>query len=374
MGPPFDPASRSCGAIDWKFNEELDDRTRVVSRVLSTAGVEPVPPTTTVATAVARASRRRRPALRRIGALGGRLVVVIFVVSVLVFLMLDLLPGDRIDSLVPPGATDEQREALAEALGLNDPLPVRFVGWLGGVLTGDFGASTSGLPVELLILQRLPVTLELAFGATIVSLLVAVPIAMLSAYRPGRVVDRVTSVFTSFFLSTPGFLLALLLVLVFAVWLKLLPISSWVPWSEGAGPHLRSVVLPIATLACLEASTFIRVLRHDLVGVLKEDYVLSARARGIRTRSLLIVHALRPAGFSLLTVLGVSLGRLLGGAVIVEVIFSLPGLGSLVIRSIENRDFLVVQGAVLVIAVGYVVINAIVDASYRLLDPRVGGH
>ncbi|AYJ48312.1 ABC transporter permease [Rhodococcus sp. P1Y] len=300
------------------------------------------------------------------------LVTVLFLVSLATFLLLELVPGDPVDGLLPDGATDEMRAAATVRFGLDGSLPERYLAWLWSALHGDLGRSMiSDIPVTEAILDRLAVTLELAATSIVVALLIAVPVGVYSAYRSGGVVDRIVTVLCSVTLSIPSFLLGVLLVFIFAVSLGAFPVTGWTPLSAGLVPHLQSLVLPVTTLAALEAVAFIRLLRNDMVSTLQQDFVLSARARGLPIRRILFGHALRPSGFSLLTVMGVALGRLIGGTVIVESIFSLPGLGSLVITSITGRDLFMIQGIVLVVAVGYVLINALVDIAYPLLDPRV---
>ncbi|WP_459546406.1 ABC transporter permease [Nocardia sp. X0981] len=291
-----------------------------------------------------------------------KLAAVLLLVSISTFLLLEMTPGDPLATLLPEGATPEMRAAAAERFGLDGPLPERYVEWLGSALQGDLGRSMQ---------SQLPVTVELAGLSILVALLVAVPVGVWAGYRPGGIADRVTTFLCSVTLSIPSFLLGVLLVFVFAVTLQALPVLVWTPLSEGLGRHLSGLILPVATLAAIEAVAFIRLLRNDMVATLQQDFVLSARARGIPTARILFVHALRPSAFSLLTVLGVSMGRLIGGTVIVESLFALPGLGSLVLTAINSRDYLLVQGIVLVVAVGYVLINALVDLAYPVLDPRV---
>ncbi|WP_258195571.1 ABC transporter permease [Rhodococcus sp. OK519] len=301
-----------------------------------------------------------------------KLVVVLFLVSVVTFLLLEMIPGDPLAAMLPEGATPEMRAAAAERFGLDGPLVQRYLEWVGNALHGDLGRSMqSQVPVTDAILDRLPVTLQLAGLSIVVALLIAMPIGIYSGYRPGGIVDRFATFVCSVTLSIPSFLLGVLLVFVFAVTLHALPVTGWTPLSAGLVPHLRGLVLPVMTLASIEAVAFIRLLRNDMVATLQQDFVLSARARGIPTTKILTVHALRPSAFSLVTVLGVSLGRLIGGTVIVESLFALPGLGSLVVTAINGRDFLLVQGIVLVVAVAYVLLNTLVDLTYPLLDPRV---
>ena len=310
--------------------------------------------------------------LQRTGARLIKLLLVLLLVSMAAFALLELAPGSPLDMLLPEGTSDEVRAQVADSYGLNDPMVVRYVTWLGNVLQGDLGRSIqTNVPVSQAIAERLPVTVELAAFATILALAVAVPLGVYCGYRPGSRVDRFVTTISSGILSIPNFLLALVLIYVFAVSLGMFPVTGWTPWSEGVGPHLQSIALPVVALALAEVVSFQRLLRGDMATTLQQDFVMSAKSRGIPLRRILFGHALRPSSFSLITVLGVSLGRLIGGTVIIESLFSLPGLGTLVINSVSARDFVTVQGIVLVIATVYVVLNALVDLAYPLLDPRV---
>ncbi|MBM4468562.1 ABC transporter permease subunit [Rhodococcus hoagii] len=319
-----------------------------------------------------RRSNAARVRTRRVSVAAAKLIAVLTLVSVVTFLLLEMIPGDPLAAMLPEGASPEMRAAAAERFGLDGPLVQRYLEWVGNALQGDLGRSMqTQVPVIDAIVERLPVTLELAGLSILVALLIALPLGVYSGYRPGGIADRIVTLVCSVTLSIPSFLLGVLLVFVFAVTLHALPVTGWTPLSAGLVPHLRSLVLPVATLAAIEAVAFIRLLRNDMAATLQQDFVLSARARGISTPRILVVHALRPSAFSLVTVLGVSLGRLIGGTVIVETLFSLPGLGSLVVTAINGRDYLLVQGIVLVVAVAYVLLNSLVDLAYPLLDPRV---
>ncbi|MGI9210064.1 MAG: ABC transporter permease, partial [Rhodococcus sp. (in: high G+C Gram-positive bacteria)] len=296
----------------------------------------------------------------------------IWMVSVAVFLLLELIPGDPVDSLVPPGASDEMRDIARASYGLDDPLMERYLSWIGGVLQGDFGRSfTTQTDVLASIAERAPVSLELAILSMFVALAVSIPVGVWSAYRPGGRLDRVATALTSATLAVPSFVLGILLVFVFGVQLGLLPTLGWVPFSEDPVEHLSHIALPVLTLAAGECVLFTRLLKGDMMATLQQDHVLSARARGLPTSRILVRHALRQSSFSLVTVSGVVIGRLIGGTVIVELIFSLPGMGSLVVNSILSRDFIVVQAVVLLSALLYLSINTVVDLAYPLLDPRV---
>ena len=373
--------------------------------------------------------------LRTIGQKLLHLVPVLFLVSLATFFMLELIPGDPAAVVLGPDGTPEQYEQLREEMGLNEPVLERYVGWLGDTVRGDLGRSL--VPpvqdVREMIQSRLPVTLELAGLAIVMSLALAVPVALYAAYRAGYRFDRTANSFAFGAISVPSFLAALLLVffLVFhpdiikwlvvaaglglTAWLvqrtvklaqeypsgqgrtrylalglggafavllvSLFLLGNWPEFprqgfvrltsDEGIGANLRHAFLPALTLALTEAAVFMRLLRGDLISTLQDDFILSAKAKGMPVWRILVRDALRPSSFSLITVAGVALGRLIGGTVIVETIFNLPGMGTMIVDAIGAHDFRVVQAGVLVIAVFYVMLNAIIDISYAYLDPRI---
>jgi len=311
-------------------------------------------------------------ALRRRAGSVARFVLLVFLVTVATFLLLELIPGSPIDALLPQDATPEQIAAAREQYGLDQPIWARYLTWISSVLQGDFGRSyQTGLSVAEQIAERAPVSLELAFLAVFVALAISIPVGVWSAYRPGGLIDRVSTFVISATLATPAFVLGILLVYVFAVQMKILPLLGWTPFSEDPVEHIQRLVLPVLTLAAGECVLFTRLLKGDMMATLQQDHVLSARARGLPTWRILLRHALRQSSFSLVTVSGVVIGRLIGGTVLVEAIFSLPGMGTLVINAIHSRDYLIVQAVVLLTAVLYLLINTLVDLTYPLLDPRV---
>jgi peptide/nickel transport system permease protein len=301
-----------------------------------------------------------------------RFFLLLFLVTVAVFLLLELIPGSPIDAILPPDATPEQIAAAREQYGLDQPIWERYLSWIGGVLQGDFGRSyQTGLSVAETIAERAPVSLELAFLSILVALAISIPVGVWSAYRPGGLLDRVSTFLISATLATPAFVLGILLVYLFGVQLGVLPILGWTPFSEDPVEHIQRLILPVLTLAAGECVLFTRLLKGDMMATLQQDHVLSARARGLPTWRILLRHALRQSSFSLVTVSGVVIGRLIGGTVLVEAIFSLPGMGTMVITAIHSRDYIVVQAMVLLTAVIYLLINTAVDLTYPLLDPRV---
>ena len=302
----------------------------------------------------------------------GRFMLLLFMVTVAVFLLLEMIPGDPVDALLPEGASPEQIAAANEQYGFDKPLAERYLDWLSGILHGDFGTSfQTGIPVWDSLVERAPVSFELAFWAILLALAIAIPVGVWSAYRPFGVVDRIATVVTSGLLATPSFVLGIVLVYVFAVSLKVFPTMGWVPFSEDPVAHFQALVLPVITLAASELVLFIRVLKSDMIATLQQDHVLSARARGLPTWHIITWHSLRQSSFSLVTVSGMVIGRLIGGTVLVEAIFSLPGIGTMVLTAINSRDYIVVQAVVLLSAVVYLLVNGLVDVAYPLLDPRV---
>jgi peptide/nickel transport system permease protein len=300
------------------------------------------------------------------------LVIVILLVSLMTLWLLQLLPGGPADAMLGANATPEQVAQVEQTLHLDEPFVQQYGRWLGGIVTFDLGESiATHEQITTVIGARVGVTLELASLTLIISLLIAVPASAYAGYRKGGWFDRILVFFGSLFMSVPSFLAALLLVYFLAVVLGWFPVNGWVPIGDGLGEHIKHLALPLITLCLVQIGLFVRVLRNDVVATMQENYVLAVRARGLPMRKILPRHVLKPSALPLVTVAGVSLGQLVGGAVIVETIFGLPGLGNLALTAINNRDFIVLRGAILVISVGYVLINALVDVVYPLLDPRV---
>jgi peptide/nickel transport system permease protein len=300
------------------------------------------------------------------------LLLVLLAVTFFSFLLINLLPEDPTTAILGPGATEESKAQLREDLGLDDPLPVRYVNWLGDSLSGDLGKSyLTNQPVAEAIRERLPLSVELVIYSQLLALVIAIPCGIIAAQRSNGVFDKATT-FSSFgLLSIPNFVLAIVLIFIFAVKLDWLPATFSTRFTEDPLLNLKELFLPAVTLAAAELAVYIRLLRTDMLATLQEDYIAVAKAKGMPTRRILLRHAFRPSVFSLVTVAGLNFGRLIGGALIVEIIFAIPGIGSYTVESIYRRDYLAVQGAVVVIAVGYVLINFLVDILYAVLDPRV---
>ena len=309
--------------------------------------------------------------MRYIGTKIVQLVAVLLVVTFLTFLLINLLPGGP-ETVVSFGATEEQVQEFRDKYALDDPLLQRYGVWLGNAGTGDLGDSyVKNLPVAELIGQRITPSLQLMLYATVLALAVAIPLGVLGAYKQNSLFDRIINTTAFGFLSVPNFILAVLLVFFFAIRLGWLPATGYTPLGENVGDHFRGMVLPSFSLAAGQIAVYMRLLRTDMIATLQEDFIGVARAKGMPTRRILLRHALRPSSFSLLTVAAINVGQLIGGTLVIERIFAIAGLGSLIIESIFQRDYLVVQGAVVLIAVAFVTVNFLVDILYAIIDPRI---
>ncbi|MGY4496792.1 peptide/nickel transport system permease protein [Bradyrhizobium sp. GM24.11] len=297
---------------------------------------------------------------------------VLLAVSLLTFLIASLLPGDLAFVILGDQATPENVAALRHEMGLDQPLWWRYLSWLGHVLQGDLGRSfRTGQTVLQAVSERIPVSLELMLMAEFIGLLIGVPLAIACAARAGGAFDRFMTGSAFAMLSMPSFLMAILLIYLFAVELHWLPATGYVPFTEAPLANLRFFVLPALTLALAEWPGIMRVLRSDMIATLQEDYIALAKAKGLKPSRILFVHALKPSSLTLVTVTGINIGRLLGGTLIVESIFALPGIGRLLVGAIYTRDLVILQGVVLLVACGFVIVNFIVDMLYAVLDPRI---
>ena len=310
--------------------------------------------------------------------LGRRLLATIpllFLVSLVVFALVHALPGDPAVLFLGEEADPETLARFRVRLGLDRPLVAQYAAWLGRALRGDLGRSLrTNQPVAEAILERLPVTLELLVAALSVSLAIAIPMGIVSAVKRNSGVDLVSTVFALVGFAMPGFWLGIILIYVFALLLRWLPPSGWVPLPASVPQNLLSLVLPAFTLGTALAALVTRQLRSGMLEVLRQDYVRTAQAKGLSERQVVGKHALKNALISVVTVVGLQLGGLLGNTIITETLFALPGVGRLMIDAIFSRDFFVVQGVILFLAVGYVLSNLLVDALYSYLDPRIRLH
>ena len=300
------------------------------------------------------------------------LVATLGFVSVLVFTAIRVLPGDPVLVMAGPEANPEVVARLRQAMGLDRPLPVQYVEWLGGALRGQLGVSLQyDVPVGALILSRLPVTLPLTALAACFTVLVALPLGVYAAVRAGRPGDYLTMVIAQLGLAVPSFWAGLLLILLFSVHLGWFRSGGFEGWSQGVWPAARALLLPAVALGLFQAAVLVRATRSSLLEVLGEDYVRTARAKGVREALVVVRHGLRNALIPVVTVAGVQLGQLLAGSIILESVFALPGLGRLALGAISARDLPVVQGVTLFVASCIVTINFVVDLSYAWLDPRI---
>lgn len=299
-------------------------------------------------------------------------IPILFLVSIMTFSLIHMIPGDPARVILGQEATPETYEALRKELGLDQPIVMQYLGWMGKVLQGDLGLSiTDRVPVIDLIAQRLPATVELTVGTFLVALLIAFPAGILAAVRRGTWIDY-TSTFTALGgMSIPSFWLALMMIIFFAVEHQWLPSSGYVPFSENPWQNMMAMILPCLATGLRESAVLMRMLRSSLLEVVNMDFVRTAKAKGLNEVRTILGHALRNALIPVVTTSGIMIAGLLGGLVITESIFSIPGFGRLIVESVFKRDYVTVQGAILVSAVLVVVVNLFVDLLYAVIDPRI---
>lgn len=299
-------------------------------------------------------------------------IPVLLIVSIVIFLIIHITPGNPASVILGEEATPAQIAELEESLGLNLPIHQQYISWITGVFQGDLGTSFfMKEPVTYSISTHIIPTLSLAIFAQIIALLIAIPIGVLAANKRGSLTDSSMMIFALLGMSIPSFLLALLLVLLFGVELGWLPVAGFRPLSEGLWIHLQYLILPAISLGAIQAALIARMTRSSMLEVLNMNFIKSARAKGVKNFSLTLKHAFRNALLPILTVVGQSFGTLITGAVVTETIFNIPGIGQLIINSVERRDFAVIQGVVLFITVNYIFLNLIIDILYGMIDPRV---
>lgn len=295
-------------------------------------------------------------------------------ISILVFGAMRLIPGNFVDVLigVGPDVSQEQRDNIARSYGLDKPVPVQYLLWLGNTLSGDMGTSLrSGEPVASEIIKRLPVTLELAGLATIASLMLAIPAGIASAITRGRLADSVLRIVALIGLSVPNFLIATMLVLFVSTKWSFFSTTGYVPISDGLGANLKSLALPTISLGALLAASIMRMTRSSVLEELGKEYLTVARAKGLGERAIVIGHAVRNALVPVITVVGIQTGYMLGGTVIIEQVFAIPGIGRLALDAVSQRDYPLVQGTTLFIAAAFVLMNLLTDVIYSIVDPRI---
>ncbi len=299
-------------------------------------------------------------------------VLVMALVGVFIFLLLHLSPGDPAAIIAGDNATDDQIKGIRKQLGLDDPLIVQFWRWASRVVQGDLGISIfSNTPVATLIGQRIWPTLSLATTTMLLAALLAISAGVLAAWKVGTWVDRLVMVLSVVSFSVPVFVVGYLLIYVFSINLRWLPVQGYTPIAEGVWPWFRHLILPSIALGLAYVALIARITRAAMLDVLAEDYMRTAKAKGVATRPMLLKHALKNAGVPIITVIGIGVALLIGGVVITETVFNIPGMGRLVVDAIAKRDYPIIQGVILMFSGVYVIVNLLVDLSYSLLDPRI---
>jgi len=304
----------------------------------------------------------------------GQLVATVLLVTLFSAFLLTLLPGDLADIIVPFG-TDEQREQVREDLRLDAPFISQYGRWLSNFAQGDLGdfysGPTSRRPVSETVKEALPKSIELMVWAQIIALVIAIPLGVVTAYKNGSVLDRFSGLAGFAMLAFPAFALGFVLQYFFGVKLGWLPTGGFVPASVSMVDHVKSMILPAMTLAVAQIAIYMRLLRSDMIQTLQQDFILMAKAKGLSSKTVLFRHALRPSSLTLLTVAGLNIGTLIGGALVVEVVYNIPGMGLQMAKAIGGRQPIAFQSMVAVIAIFYVLVNFAVDLLYTVLDPRI---
>jgi peptide/nickel transport system permease protein len=296
----------------------------------------------------------------------------LILVSLFVFTLQKLLPGDPVLAMAGEERDPAVMEYLRDKYRLNDPLPLQYIHWVGNVLQGDFGTSLrTEQPVTALLAAKLPVTIELAVLALLIALLIGIPTGVISAVRKGTSVDYAANVVALSGISIPHFWLGILLIMIFAVKLQWLPASGFVALDEDVGQNLKTLILPAFVLGAGLSGVLMRHTRSAMLEVLRADYVRTARAKGLFPRTVILKHALRNALMPIVTLTTLLFGELLGGAVLTEQVFSIPGFGKMIVDAVFNRDYAVVQGVVLCVAIAFVLLNLLADVLYRMINPRL---
>jgi peptide/nickel transport system permease protein len=302
-----------------------------------------------------------------------RLIGVLIAVTLFTSLLVSFIPGDPAE-VIAPFASEEQRDRIRADLNLDDPLPVQYWSWLTGFVTGDFGnyyTVSGSRPVADRISTALPISLLLLLYAQVLALAVAIPLGVFAAYRAGTRADKVANSAAFAMLAIPNFALALALAYYVGVRTSWVPPGGYIAFGEDPVEHLRRMALPTISLAVGQIAVYMRLLRSDMIATLQEDFIMVARAKGVPTSRVLWRHALRPSSITLLTVAGLNVGTLVGGAIVIEIIFQIPGMGLLINAAILERQYVALQSAVALIAVGYVLVNFLVDFLYTVIDPRI---
>lgn len=299
-------------------------------------------------------------------------IPVLLVVAVVIFSILRLTPGDPAAIVAGDGATVQQIEQIRHHMGLDQPIPVQFFKWIGDVLQGDFGMSLiSNLPVKDMILDRMGPTIAITLYTVLYTVIISIPVGIISAWRRGKAVDKVVTAGSVLGFSVPVFITAYVLIFIFSMGLGWLPVQGYRPLSEGVWPHIKHLILPVASLGTIYIALVTRFVRSSIIDTLGEDYIRTARAKGLNERSVLIHHALANAAVPILTIIGITITMLIGGVVVTESVFNIPGLGRLVVEAILAKDFTIIQALIVLFSVVDIVINLIVDILYKVFDPRI---
>jgi peptide/nickel transport system permease protein len=299
-------------------------------------------------------------------------IPVMAVVAVFVFALLYLSPGDPAAIIAGDTATVDDIVRIRAKLGLDQPVYIQFGGWVWRLLQGDLGISIfTNLPVSKLVEQRLEPTVALTITTLIVSVLAAIPMGVLAAWKAGSWIDRAVMVFAVLGFSVPVFVLAYMLIFVFAIWADLLPVQGYVSITAGFWPFLSHIILPSTALGMVFAALIARITRASMLDVLAQDYIRTAQAKGLSSEKVLIGHALKNAAVPIVTIIGIGVALLIGGVVVTETVFAIPGLGRLTVDAILRRDYPIIQGIILIFSAAYVLVNLLVDLSYTLIDPRI---
>ncbi len=300
------------------------------------------------------------------------MIITLWAASLVVFLVLEILPGDPASVMLGINAEPETLAALREQMGLDRPVVIRYAGWLGDLMTGDLGVSyTYDVPVSELIGERICLSFPLAVFAIVLSTLIAIPLGILAAANHTKITDFMVMIFSQLGIALPNFWFAMLLIIFFSVFLGLLPAGGFAGWDAGIVPALTSLLLPTISLALPQAAILARVTRSSLLEVLREDYIRTAQAKGSSPRRTLWRHALRNAMIPVVTIMGLQFSFLLAGTIIIENVFYLPGIGRLIFQAIAQRDLIVVKNLVVLLAASVIVINSVVDLLYAVIDPRL---
>jgi len=301
-----------------------------------------------------------------------QLVVVAFVISLLTFLLVHLLPGDVTTQILGPNDTKANRAILLKQLGLNFPLWRQYLTWLGAVFQGNLGNSyLNHESVTHILATGAPVDIELIIISQVIAFSVAIPLALVTSRKPNRALDNVSTTGTFGLLALPPFVIAPILVAVFAVGLGWFPATGYTPFTQSPATNIHQMILPSVAITFGSIAVYYRLLRSDLISTLQQDFITMARSKGLTSRRIMWRHAFRPSSFSLLAAAGINIGALIAGAFVVELLFAMPGIGLALVQAVEQRDYLVVQGLALVVAIAYVTIQFVIDFIFTIVDPRV---